>query len=137
METKYEGLWKGRTAWYVSKPFTKKQLEKMPKQFRLIIRENKYHKNNDDGTPRFIFSFVDGNAANEFIFEDRAVGHWVVSETLDCLTVYESCSCSVCGKKPNGTGAVYDYKYCPYCGALMTDDFEDKRTFWKGESVIA
>lgn len=63
---RYEGLWKGSTSWYVSKGFTKKQLEEMPKKFRLVLRENRYHKNNEDGTPRFIFGFVDADKAEEF-----------------------------------------------------------------------
>lgn len=74
MKTKYEGLWPGRTAWYISKPFTKQQVKDMPNKFRLIIRENKYHKNNSDGTPRFIFAFADAETAKEtalFQFEDE------------------------------------------------------------------
>ena len=66
---KYNGLWKGETLWYISKGFSKTQLIKtMPNKFRLIVRENKFHKSNDDGTPRFVFSFVDAETAEELRF---------------------------------------------------------------------
>jgi len=120
-KTAYEGLWKGKTAWYISKGFTKKQLKEMPNKFRLIVRENKYHKNNDDGTPRFIFSFVDAETANDLRF-GRNSAEWQHFETLEFPTIYDHYACSNCGGEPWHGGNIHEYKFCPYCGARMEDD---------------
>ena len=66
MKSNYEGLWKSSSGWYVSAPFKKKDWNEMPKSFRIILKQNRYWKKNDDGSkrPRFIFSFVDGKTAN-------------------------------------------------------------------------
>ena len=69
MKTNYMGLWAGRTVWYCSKAMTQKQISELPKKCRIILRENKYHKNNSDGTPRFIFAFADAETSNAICFE--------------------------------------------------------------------
>ena len=69
MKTNYMGLWAGRTAWYCSKAMTQKQISELPKKCRIILRENKYHKNNSDGTPRFIFAFADAETRNAICVE--------------------------------------------------------------------
>ena len=69
MKSNYMGLWAGRTGWYRSKAMTQKQIRELPKKCRIILRENKYHKNNEDGTPRFIFAFADAETSNAICFE--------------------------------------------------------------------
>lgn len=55
----WEGLWRRRPGVYVSRICSKKEIEKIPGNFRLIIKENKNHINNNSKTPRFVFSFCD------------------------------------------------------------------------------
>ena len=69
MKSNYMGLWAGRTGWYCSKAMTQKQISELPKKCRIILRENKYHKNNEDGTPRFIFAFADAETSDAICFE--------------------------------------------------------------------
>ena len=118
MRTKYEGLWKGRTAWYISKGFTKQQLSQMPSKFRLIIRENRYHKSNADGTPRFIFSFADAEDANDLVIEERSLAEWEYYEELDMTTLWYGWKCSYCGEQPYGDDP-REYRFCPFCGSKM------------------
>jgi len=119
MKTEYEGLWLGRTAWYVSKPFTKKKLQEMPAKFRLIVRENKFHKNNKDGTPRFIFAFADAETANRITeLREREPAKWHFGEYQNFLTIVSYASCSECDEKFN-PDVVREWNYCPNCGAYM------------------
>lgn len=69
MKSNYMGLWAGRTGWYCSKSMTQKQIRELPEKCRIILRENKYHKNNKDGTPRFIFAFADAGTSDAICFE--------------------------------------------------------------------
>ena len=66
--SKWEGLWsQERTGWYKSQTFTIQSLfELFGKQdkFCLILRQNKYWKNNSENKPRFIFSLMDKSFAN-------------------------------------------------------------------------
>ena len=48
MKSNYMGLWAGRTGWYCSKAMTQKQIRELPEKCRIILRENKYHKNNKE-----------------------------------------------------------------------------------------
>lgn len=64
MKTNYMGLWKQeRAGWYCSKAFTKKQLQELPAKCRLVLRYNKYHKPQENNTPKFIFTFADAESS--------------------------------------------------------------------------
>ena len=68
-KTTWMGLWNTRPAVYRSKAITKKQIQELPAKTRIVLRENKFHKSNDDGTPRFVFCFADGEASEAISFE--------------------------------------------------------------------
>lgn len=55
----WEGLWRRRPGIYVSRVCDKSELDRVPNKFRLIIKENRNHVNNNSKTPRFVFSFSD------------------------------------------------------------------------------
>ena len=69
IERKYGGLWKSPSGWYVSSTIKKSDWKEMPKDFRLIIRQNKYWQSNKDETnrQRFIFRFADGRTADNLM----------------------------------------------------------------------
>ena len=58
-KTTWEGLWRRKPGIYFSRICTKSELDKIPNNFRLIIKENKNHINNNTKTPRFVFAFTD------------------------------------------------------------------------------
>ena len=45
-------------------------------------------------------------------------GRWILSEVRDSKTL----CCSICGL---GSGTIYEYNYCPNCGARMDGDVND------------
>lgn len=55
----WEGLWRRKPGIYFSRICDKSELDRVPNKFRLIIKENKNHINNNSRTPRFVFSFAD------------------------------------------------------------------------------
>lgn len=60
------GFWKSKrqnSSWYISNAVKKCDWEEMPKNFRIILRQNKYWHSNEDAVPRFIAYFVDGESA--------------------------------------------------------------------------
>lgn len=64
MKTNYMGLWKQeRAGWYCSKAFTRKQLQELPARCRLVLRYNKYHKPQENNTPKFVFTFADAESS--------------------------------------------------------------------------
>ena len=66
-ENKYEGLWAGRTGWYSSKAFLKKDIADLLKEGerkKLILRYNKGYEK-DSNRPRFIFAFADSSQADD------------------------------------------------------------------------
>lgn len=70
-EKGYQGLWKRRSGWYISKSFRKKDIEAFLAGDgdikRIVLRYNKYHKKSDDGRPNFIFAFVDAKDADNIV----------------------------------------------------------------------
>ena len=70
MGTKSEwlGLWNTRSAVYQSKALTQKQIKELPKKCRVILRYNKFHRGNDDITPKFVFSFCDAETSEAISF---------------------------------------------------------------------
>jgi hypothetical protein len=114
----YEGLWKGRTGWYRSKAFVKKDIENLLAGEKgrkcIILRYNKYHQSADDGRPNFIFAFVDAREADAIVNElpvqsreDEPMTNydWIRSlspeDLLNFLADYRECDCC------NWTGLCY------------------------------
>ncbi len=68
----FEGLWKGRSGWYRSKAFLKKDIENLllgdKDRKCIILRYNKYHKA-EGNTPNFIFAFADAREADKIVQE--------------------------------------------------------------------
>ena len=84
-KTNWMGLWNTRPAVYRSKALTQAQIKELPKKCRLILRENKFHRSNDDGTPRFVFCFADAEASDTISFEleDYSTGMQQLKQTLE------------------------------------------------------
>jgi hypothetical protein len=84
----FEGLWKGRSGWYRSKAFKKKDIENLLAGDKdrkcIILRYNKYHKNSEDGRPNFIFAFADAREADQIVQE---LPFWEPDEEDDTLYV--------------------------------------------------
>lgn len=68
-KTNWMGMWNTRPAVYRSKALTQAQIKELPKKCRIILRENKFHRSNNDGTPRFVFCFADAEASDAISFE--------------------------------------------------------------------
>lgn len=68
-KTDWMGLWNTRPAVYRSKPMTQAQIKALPSKCRIVLRENKFHKSNDDGTPRFVFCFADAETSDAISFK--------------------------------------------------------------------
>ena len=118
MKTKFEGLWKTRTAVYRSKPLTKKELQELPAKVRLIVRENKYHENNDDGTPRFVFTFADAGEAASIALE-REKTEWQYKQWWEGFTEVWCYECPECGYETVDSECYTLPNFCPSCGAYM------------------
>lgn len=70
-KSEWIGLWNTRPAVYRSKALTKQQIEDLPSKCRIVLRENKFHRANDDGTPRFVFCFADADASETISFKNE------------------------------------------------------------------
>ena len=53
-------------------------------------------------------------------------GHWIIKIKSDLRGDMwpTNPKCSVCGGEPYYSNTIYDYKFCPYCGAKMVEPQE-------------
>lgn len=71
MKSRYEGMWKGRSGWYRSRAFKKKDIKDLlldGERKCIVLRYNKY-RNKGDNRPTFIFAFADASDADNIADE--------------------------------------------------------------------
>ena len=51
--------------------------------------------------------------------EEQKTGHWIIERISEIGGDKWSTNpkCSICGGEPYYSNSIYNYKYCPYCGA--------------------
>lgn len=131
MKTEYLGLWKTRTAWYRSQVLSKEQIQNLPPKTRILLRENNRHQNNDDGTPRFIFSFADEQTADSISFEIEEY-----SDVVDIVLYLKEQLIDIRGKAMRGQDASdnYDTAYHKHCDIEeICDNCIDKIANWQSK----
>lgn len=58
------------------------------------------------------------------IISSRPIGHWITEAKSDLRDDMWPINpkCSICGKEPFYSNTIYNYSFCPYCGADMRGD---------------
>lgn len=59
----------------------------------------------------------------------QKMGYWITKIKSDLMGDMWSTNpkCSVCGGEPYYSNTIYNYKFCPYCGAKMVDPQESEK----------
>ncbi len=122
MKSEYLGLWKGRTAWYISKPITQQQIKEMPKKTRIILRYNKCYEAKSN-KPKFIFAFADAKTADAIVFETEDYSD-KLEEALDTIRKVQDLAYwgDMDGYDPSAKDACFDIDMlCREALGLSTD----------------
>ena len=127
MKGKYEGLWAGRTGWYISKPFLKKDIADLLKdgeRKRIILRYNKYYEK-DENKPRFIFAFANADEARAKVTEVPFVSLKDIDDGTQYVTVEEAISYA--RRNYDGRSDECDiYCSCDLHGKTITEIMEEQ-----------
>ena len=111
MKSEWLGLWQTRQGVYRSKALTQEQIKNLPKKSRVVLRYNKYHKSNDDITPKFVFSFCDAETSDAISFETEDYSTKIDTLIEGLNEIGEACRCAY--HDDDNNNFLYDtYLYC-------------------------
>ena len=72
--------------------------------------------------------------AIELLKQEPKTGRWITEVKSDLRGDMwpTNPKCSICGKEPYYSNTIYNYKFCPYCGAKMVELKESEDKEWIG-----
>ena len=64
------------------------------------------------------------NKIMQALEQEPKIGYWITEVKSDLRGDMwpTNPKCSICGKEPRYSNTIYNYKFCPYCGADMRGD---------------